>query len=151
MSVRVERVAQKVKFEVARILQNEMNDPRMGFVTVVDVELSPDYRYAKVYVSVLANSDGEERRVMRMLEDACGYIQRIVAGRLSTRVTPKLTFLLDKGAEKSVQISSLLDEIRQEREAREGDPEAEDAEESEPGASDADEPAPSEEPPAPEA
>ena len=118
-SVRVERVQEKVKFEVARILQSEMNDPRMGFVTVVGCELSKDYRHCKLYVSILSEKEAEERKVMRALSDATGYIQRLVAGGLRTRVTPQLEFFQDKGAEQSVKISSLLDGIRREREARE--------------------------------
>ncbi len=118
--IRVERVREKVKFEVARILQSEMSDPRMGFVTVVGCDLSPDYRYATIHVSFLEDREGEVNRMMRMLEDARGYIQSKVAGRLSTRVTPELRFERDTGAQRSVEVSGLLDEIRREREEREG-------------------------------
>jgi len=83
-------------------------------------DLSPDYRYATVYVSVLADRDGEVNRIMGMLEQARGFVQSKVAGRLRTRVTPELRFELDRGAEKSVKISGLLDELKKEREEREG-------------------------------
>ncbi|MCO5167189.1 MAG: 30S ribosome-binding factor RbfA [Planctomycetes bacterium] len=119
-SIRVERVRKKIETEVARIIQTELRDPRLGFVTVVGCELSPDYRHARLKVSVLTDKEAELRRVMRMLEDARGFIQRTVAGRLRTRVTPELSFVLDRSAEKSVRISSMLDELRREREAREG-------------------------------
>jgi len=134
MSIRVERVRGKVKFEVARILQTELNDPRMGFVTVVGCDLSADFRYAKIKVSILSDEQADINRIMGMLEDATGYVQRIVAGRLRTRVTPKLTFELDRGVEKSIEVSSLLDTLREEREAREAleaqnaDPDAEEGE-----------------------
>ncbi|MCW8140954.1 MAG: 30S ribosome-binding factor RbfA, partial [Planctomycetota bacterium] len=118
-SIRVERVRKKIETEVARILQSELRDPRLGFITVVGCELSPDYRHARIKVSVLADKEGEVRRVMRMLEDARGFVQRTVAGRLRTRVTPELSFVLDRSAEKSVRISSVLDDLRREREARE--------------------------------
>lgn len=117
--IRVERVREKVKFEVARILQQEMSDPRMGFVTVVGCDLSPDYRYATIHVSFLDDREGEVSRMMHMLEDARGYIQSKVASRLSTRVTPELRFERDIGAQRSIEVSSLLDEIRREREERE--------------------------------
>lgn len=119
-SIRVERVRKKIETEVARILQSELRDPRMGFVTVVGSELSPDYRHARIRVSILADKESEVRRVMRMLEDARTFVQRTVASRLRTRVTPELSFVLDRSAEKSVRISSLLDDLKREREAREG-------------------------------
>lgn len=120
-SIRVERVRKKIETEVARILQSELRDPRMGFLTVVGCDLTPDYRYARIKVSILADKESEVRRVMRMLEDARGFVQRTVASRLKTRITPELTFVLDRSAEKSVRISSLLDDLRRERETREGE------------------------------
>lgn len=118
-SIRVQRVREKVKHDVARIIQTELKDPRKGFITVTNCDLSGDFRHAKIYVSVLADREGEVNRVMGMLEDATGFIQSRVAKGLRTRVTPELRFVLDKGAERSVKISSLLDELREEREQRE--------------------------------
>jgi ribosome-binding factor A len=120
MGIGTQRVQAKIKTEIARILQTEMNDPRMGFVTVISVDLTNDFSAAKVYVSVLADREGEIRKIMRMLEQATAYVQRKVAGRLRTRQTPALTFILDHGAEQSVKITSLLDELKNEREARLG-------------------------------
>jgi ribosome-binding factor A len=119
MSIRTDRVREKIKEEVARIIQG-LKDPRKGFVTVLSCELTHDFKYAKVKISILADKESEVRRVMRMLEDARGYIQRTVGSRLRTRVTPELTFQLDRSAEKSVKISSMLDELKKEREEREG-------------------------------
>jgi ribosome-binding factor A len=118
MSIRVERVRAKIKAEAARIIQSELKDPRLGFVTVVGCDLSHDFKYAKIHVSILADKEGDIRRVMRMLEDAKGFIQRTIGSRLRTRVTPELTFALDRSAAKSVKMSSLLDELRRERESR---------------------------------
>jgi ribosome-binding factor A len=87
---------------------------------VIDCALSPDYRHATIKVSILADRDAEVRKILKMLEDARGYVQRGVAGRLRTRVTPELRFELDRGAEQSVKISSLLDDLKKEREQREG-------------------------------
>jgi len=119
VGIGIERVREKIKHEVARILQNEMNDPRMGFVTVVGCELSADYRHCKIHVSFLEDRPGEIRRILGMLEDARGYVQGKLAGRLRTRVTPRLEFIHDTGAQKSIAISSLLDDLRREREERE--------------------------------
>jgi ribosome-binding factor A len=122
MGIGTQRVAAKIKADIAHLLRAEVKDPRLsGLVTVIDVDLSSDYRHAKVKVSILAKSDGEERKILRALSDATGFIQRRVAGGLRTRVTPQLEFVQDKGAEQSVHMSSLLDEIREEREAREAE------------------------------
>ena len=116
MGIGVERVQAKIKTEVARILRTEIKDPRMGsFVTVIDVQLTNDYRFAKILISVMAERDAQVRTVMRMLTDATAFIQRKVAGRLRTRVTPRLEFVLDEGAQKSVKIGSLLEELKRER------------------------------------
>lgn len=117
--IRVGRVREKIKADVAQILQHELKDPRMGFVTVISCDLAHDYRTCEVRVSVLADKDSEVRNVMRMLDQAKGYVQKRVASRLRTRVAPVLTFVLDKGAERSVAIGSLLDDLKAEREARE--------------------------------
>jgi len=115
MSIRVERVAKKVKFLIATALQRELKDPRMGFITVVRCDLSADYRHCRVHVSVLADTEGEISRVMHMLESARGFIQRYVAANLSTRATPHLEFVRDTGAERSVDMSALLDDLKAER------------------------------------
>lgn len=134
MSIRVERVAKKVKFLIANALQRELKDPRMGFVTVVRCDLSADYRHCRVHVSILADSEGEASRVMHMLQDARGFIQRHVAANLSTRATPHLEFVRDTGAERSVDVSALLDDLKAERIARgveEVEPEDSEGDESE--------------------
>jgi ribosome-binding factor A len=119
MGIGVERVQAKIKAEVARILRNEIKDPRMGsFVTVIDVQLTNDYKYAKILISVMAERDAQVRTVMRMLKDATAFVQHKVAGRLRTRVTPTLEFILDEGAQKSVKIGSILEELKRERDER---------------------------------
>jgi ribosome-binding factor A len=112
--IRVERVREKVKNEVARILQTELNDPRMGFVTITKVDLTPDFREAKVYWTSLG-SETDQRRVTRMLEDARGFIQREVAGTLRTRVTPILKFVHDESTDKSFRVAEILEQIKKEK------------------------------------
>src|SRR5262249_52816340 len=98
----------------------ELRDPRVGFITVTRVELSPDYHDAKILYSVLGDA-ADLRRVKRMLDHACGFIQRQVASVLRTRVTPKLVFAYDPSIEGSIRVASIIDKIREEREAK-GEP-----------------------------
>src|SRR5580704_15967590 len=92
----------------------KLNDPRAGFLTIQNVELSKDLRHAKVFVSIMGD-DAERRKVMRMLKDATGFIQRGVVSTLRTRVTPALTFILDTSIDKSFKVAEILDQIRKER------------------------------------
>jgi ribosome-binding factor A len=111
--IKHERVREKIKFECARVIQQKLRDPRAGFMTVQNVELSHDFRNAKIFVSILG-SDADKRKSMRMLEDARGFIQREVAHTLRTRVTPQLKFVLDTSVDKSFRVAELLDQIKKE-------------------------------------
>jgi ribosome-binding factor A len=119
MSIRVERVRKKIKFLIANVLHAELKDPRKGFVTVVRCDLTSDFRQCRVHVSILADSDAEVRKVMRMLEDARGFVQTRVASGLSTRTTPHLEWVLDEGAQRSVEVGALLADLAAERAERE--------------------------------
>lgn len=112
--IKVGRVRQKIKAEVARIIMTELNDPRAGFVTVQSVELTQDFRHAKINVSIMG-ADAERRKIMRMLEGATGFIQRAVAGMLRTRVTPALHFVHDLSVDKSFKVAAILDEIKKQQ------------------------------------
>ena len=112
------RVKARIKFVVADFLQHRLADPRKGFMTVTKIDLTPDFRYCKVYVSILG-SPGEQSKVMHMLSDARGLVQRKVAKSLSTRVTPELSFIHDQSIEKSMRMESIFDQIAKEREENE--------------------------------
>lgn len=111
MHQRPERVGEAIKEEISDILRNEIKDPRIGFVSVVEVEVSPDLRHAKVYVSVLGD---EEARVQSLkgLESATGFIRSEIGRRIRLRHTPEILFRLDKSIEHGVKIARLLNEIR---------------------------------------
>lgn len=112
--IKIERLREKIKVECARVIMTKLNDPRAGFLTVQNVELSRDLRHAKVFVSILG-TDAERRKVMRMLKDATGFIQREVAGTLRTRVTPALAFVLDTSIDKSFRVAEILEQIKKEK------------------------------------
>lgn len=111
MHQRPERVGEAIKEEISDILRNEIKDPRIGFVSVVEVEVSPDLRHAKVYVSVLGD---DEARVQSLkgLESATGFIRSEIGRRIRLRHTPEILFRLDKSIEHGVKIARLLNEIR---------------------------------------
>jgi ribosome-binding factor A len=116
-SFRLQRIASRIKFLVGTILQREISDPRVGLVTVLGVEVTPDMKEAKVRLSIFGKS-GERSRTVRALEDSRGFIQREVGRGLKTRNTPRLRFLVDETQDKVSRIEAL---VVQAKENAEGD------------------------------
>lgn len=104
---RTAKVAQAIRQVVSTAILTELRDPRVKKVTVLNVEVPPDLRSAKVYVSVM----GEEREgylVLRGLQSARGFLQSRIADEIDLRWTPILEFVLDSGVKKSIETSKLL-------------------------------------------
>lgn len=92
--------------EISDILR-KMKDPRIGFVSVTEVEVSPDLRHLKVFVSILG-SEEERQRTMEALEHARGYIRTELGGRIQLRYTPELIFKYDPSLARGSRIIELL-------------------------------------------
>lgn len=104
-------MASRIKFLVAEVIRRELHDPRLGFITVLDVEPTEDLKEAKVYVSVLG-SKGDRSKAQHALESARGFIQREVGRNLSTRNTPVLRFVFDDSQDKVSRIEALLEKAK---------------------------------------
>lgn len=118
---RTERVSRVIKEVVSRAIICELADPRLGFVTVTEVDVAPDMKTAKVKVSVMGDArDGE--LCMKAIQHARGRLQSEVASNLTMKTVPHLTFELDGSVKKSVEISRLINLARSEY--REPDPPA---------------------------
>jgi ribosome-binding factor A len=118
---RLERVNQLIKEEISMLLQRELKDPRLGFVTVTEVDVSPDLRHAKVYVSVLG---AEEQWVssFQALERARGFVWSWLRRHLDLRVTPEIMFRPDRSMEHAAHIQSLLAGLREGSRSGPGEP-----------------------------
>ncbi len=116
---RIERVNQLIKEEISGVLQRELRDPRLGFVTVTDVEVTKDLRLAKIYVSILG-TDEQWKASLAALESARGFIHNWLRHHLSLRVTPSLVFRPDRSMARAAQIQELLAGLKAE-EAPRGD------------------------------
>jgi ribosome-binding factor A len=110
---RIERVNQLIKEETSRVLQRELKDPRLGFVTVTDVEVTKDLRLAKVYVSILGPEE-DWKASLAALERAKGFIHNWLRDHLSLRVIPSLIFRPDRSMAQAAHIQGLLAELRSE-------------------------------------
>lgn len=127
MSARAQRVADQIQREIASLIQMEVNDPRIGMVSVTGVSVSKDFAHAKVYVTVL-NSLTDDSQVndstlvepgpldqleidqnIKALNKAAGYLRSLLAKRLKIRTVPKLQFHYDASIQRGQQLSSLID------------------------------------------
>jgi ribosome-binding factor A len=113
MSRRQTQVADAVQQHMSYLLQRELKDPRIGFVTVTAVEMSADLRYARIFISVLGTPE-EQQATMDAMASAKGFIRRELGARLDMRFVPELQFKLDTSAEYSDRISRLLNELKAE-------------------------------------
>ena len=110
MSRRTARIAEAIRETVSTTVLFELRDPRIKNVTVISVEVSPDIRNAKVYVSIMGD-EKTQRLALHGLESARGFLQAKVADRIETRYTPILKFVIDPGVKKSIEASRLLREV----------------------------------------
>ncbi len=110
MSLRAEKLREFLKEEVSQIIQQELKDPRIGFVSITDVEVSPDLRYARIFVSVLGN-DEAKAKTMEGLHSAQRYIRGELGKRMRLRYTPEVSFRLDDSIERGTRIVTLLREV----------------------------------------
>ena len=128
MSPRSQRVADQVRREIANLIQMEVSDPRVGMISVTSVEVSRDFAYAKVYVTVLNSmTDNVELNAstltepgkldrleidenLKALNKASGYLRSKLAKRLTIRTVPKLKFFYDGSVAKGQRLSNLIDD-----------------------------------------
>ena len=108
---RLERVNQLIKEEISTLLQRELKDPRLGFLTVTEVDTTTDLKQAKVYVSVLGN-DEQWVKSFKALESARGFVWAWLRRHLDLRVTPELSFRPDRSMEHAARMQALLAGLR---------------------------------------
>lgn len=115
---RQERLAEQIKEEVSMIIAGEVEDPRVADVTVTDARLTPDLRYAKIYVTVLG-SDEEIDESLAALKHAAGFIRTQLGAVLRMKRTPELHFVYDNTTETATRIEKILSEEGEKARARE--------------------------------
>lgn len=108
------RVADVIQQELASLIRNELKDPRLGFVSIVKVEVSADIRHAKVFVSVMGDLDSAKNS-LKALQSAAGFLRNEVGKALQIRFTPELHFVLDESIAHGSRIAQLLVQIQGEQ------------------------------------
>lgn len=101
------RLADQIQRELADLIHHELKDPRIGMLTITDVEVTRDYSHAKIFYTSLNNTDHSEIEVG--LQHANGYLRKQLASRIKLRVFPQLHFVYDESIERGVYLSHLID------------------------------------------
>ena len=117
MSHRIERVNNLIRREISELIQCQIKDPRLDvFVTVTEVNTSPDLKYARVFVSCI-NGKQEEQKVLRVLSSAAGFLRTELARNIRLRRIPELSFHWDDSIEHGDHILRLIDQVSSEQES----------------------------------
>ncbi len=121
---RSQRVAEQIRRELAELIRLEVKDPRVGFITLTDVEISPDYAHAKVFFTSMKGEEGLDE-ILAGLRRASGFLRRELGRRVRIHTTPELHFHYDASVERGSRMSKLIDEaVREDNARREDDPES---------------------------
>lgn len=111
---RTERLAELIKTEFGQILQRDLKDPRIGFVSVTEVELSNDHSHVKIFVSILGD-EVAKKQTMEGLESAKGFIRTELGQRIRVRHTPEVHIIEDNSLERGSRIFELLQEVKKDK------------------------------------
>jgi ribosome-binding factor A len=122
VSTRTERVSDLVKDEISRLLLREVRDPRIGFVTITGVTVSPDLKSLRVFVSVLGEAAAKEAS-LEALNNASGFFRRALFHNLGLRHAPTVSFRLDDSLDRGERIEKVLRDIHDQRDSAADDEE----------------------------
>ena len=113
-SIKNTRINMEVQRELSEIIRTEIKDPRVNgaMTSVVAVEVTPDLKYCKAYISVLGDEE-RAKDALTGLKSAVGYIRRELAHRVNLRNTPEIRFVMDQSIEYGVHMSKLIDDVNQ--------------------------------------
>lgn len=106
---RKDRVSEQIRRELAELIRTELKDPRVGMISLTDVEVTADYAHAKVFFSSLAGG-GALSDVLTGLQNASGFLRRELGKRISIHTTPQLHFVYDQSLERGADLSKLIAE-----------------------------------------
>lgn len=113
MQHRPVRLAQELKSEISEIIARELSHHRLGFITITEVRVSPDLRYARVFLSVLGPADVRKETLVTLNAEK-GFIRQLIGRRIRLRHTPEIIFVYDETIEHGDQMMQLIEEIKKE-------------------------------------
>jgi ribosome-binding factor A len=107
---RQDQLGEVITHELSDLIRMRMKDPRIGFASITDVEVSSDLRHAKVFVSVMGDEQ-ERRATLSALSHAAGFLRHELAQRLTIRYTPEISFRLDESIARGVHLLDLINQV----------------------------------------
>ena len=123
MGIRSDRVEGQLRKEISKILQEDIKDPRIGFVTITRIDLTKNLRYARIYFSILGDDNAKEES-LKGIKSSIGYIRKLIAERMNLRYVPELYFILDNSIEYSINLEKTFERIKHEhKDSQAGDKE----------------------------
>ena len=120
---RGQRVADQIQRDLAEIISLELKDPRVGMITITEVQVTPDYAHAKVFFTMLNDDPEAVRNALAGLRKASGFLRMQLGRRLTIHATPELHFVHDTSTLRGIELSKLIDEANATR-AKDADDEA---------------------------
>ena len=105
---RARRVADQIQRELPELIRQEVKDPRVGMLTITEVEVNRDMEFAKVFFTTLGGQ-AEHEACLEGLKRASGFLRTQLSHRMQLRVVPKLSFVYDHSVERGIQLSQLID------------------------------------------
>lgn len=117
MTTRQEKMNQLLKEEVSDILRREIRDPRLGFFTIIDAEITSDLRHAKIFVSIMGDEE-VRKQSMEVLKHAQHFVRQEFGKRVRMKTLPDIQFLHDETVDKGVRMLELLEEIKRNEEEK---------------------------------
>ena len=108
---RTQRIGEQIRRELADIIRREINVPNLGMITISAVEVSPDLKYARVYITILGDNN-EVNKAVQHLNNVARRLRHYLSQRLSTRTTPQLQFVYDSSIEYGNRLSALIESVQ---------------------------------------
>ena len=124
-NTRAQRVGELIREEIAKLLQKGLKDPRVGFVSVMDVKMSADLKYADVFVSLFGD-EKQKKSSLIALKNSEGWVRKQIGGAVRLRFTPEIRFREDSTIDNAYHLDDVFKQIAEEREARGSTDESED-------------------------
>ncbi len=124
-NTRAQRVGELIREEIAKLLQKGLKDPRVGFVSVMQVRMSTDLKYADVFVSLFGD-DKEKKSSLIALKNSEGWVRKQIGSAIRLRFTPEIRFREDSTIDNAYHLDDVFKKIAEEREARKETHEPED-------------------------
>lgn len=110
---RVEKIQEELQHQISKIVHQELNDPRIGFVTITRVEVTPDLREARVFFTMMGTEESLNASV-KGLNRSSGFVRRLIAQRIRMKFTPQINFIYDDSLKRQVRIDNIIEKIHKE-------------------------------------